>query len=85
MLITFCASVLFGGAAYAMEPLIKPGTDDWPFLTGIQHVRRAFAVGWWHNGAYLGALPAAVMASFWAQKVRRAGKSLPGNTIRSFR
>jgi hypothetical protein len=73
MAITFCISVLFGGAAYITEPLVRPDAAHWPFLGGIRDVRRAYAVGWWHNGAYLGALAATILASFWAQRQRRLG------------
>ena len=60
--------------AYFIEPLIKPDAGHWPFLAGIKHVRSAFAVGWWHNGAYLGALVATVMAGYRVQKQRRHGE-----------
>jgi hypothetical protein len=72
MLVTLASSVLAGGAAYLAEPLIRPDAQHWPFLAGIEDVRRAFAVGWWHNGAYLGALVATVVESFRVQKCRAA-------------
>ncbi|MCX6344067.1 MAG: hypothetical protein NT018_03195 [Armatimonadetes bacterium] len=69
--ITFCVSVVFGGIAYLIEPLIKPDANDWAFLSEIHDVRRAFCVGWWHNGAYIGAFSATLWVCFWAQKQRR--------------
>ncbi len=65
MLFTLCFSVLFGGVAYLAEPAIKPSVEQWPFLDGIQAVRAAFAVGWWHNGAYLGGALGTVAAGIW--------------------
>jgi hypothetical protein len=70
MVFTFAISVFFGLVAYLFEPSIQPNTTDWPFLAGIRNVRSAFAIGWWHNGSYLGALIATIGASFWAQKQR---------------
>jgi len=68
---TLGISVIFGIAAYLSEPIIGPDAAHWPFLAGIVDVRRAFAVGWWHNGAYFGALVATIVAGFRMQKQRR--------------
>lgn len=73
MAITFGVSILFGAVAYLTEPLTRPDAAHWPFLTGIRDIRRAYAVGWWHNGAYLGALVTTILASFSVQKRRRLG------------
>ncbi len=56
MLVTAQMSLLCGLIAYGAEPLAQPNSERWPFLTGILDIRPAFAVGWWHNGAYAGAL-----------------------------
>lgn len=73
---TLGASVVFGVVAYVAEPLVRPTPENWPFLSGIVGIRRAFAVCWWHNGAYLGAFIASVAASFHAQRQR----TLAGDT-----
>jgi hypothetical protein len=73
MSVTLGFSALFGVVAYAAEPLVRPTPDNWPFLEGITNTGRAFAVCWWHNGAYLGALAATVVASFGVQRQRTAG------------
>lgn len=65
MLFTLCLSILFGTASYMAEPVIKPTAEEWPFLTGIRSIRAAFAVGWWHNGAYLGGGLGTLLAAFW--------------------
>ncbi len=62
MLLTLCLSFFSFLAAYAAEPAVKPTAEGWPFLTGIQAVRAAFAVGWWHNAAYLGGLLGTILA-----------------------
>ena len=74
MATTLGASVFFGATAYLVEPLIRPDASHWPFLTGIHDVRPAFAVCWWHNGAYLGAFVATIAAGLRAQKQRRLSK-----------
>lgn len=71
MTVTFAVSVAFGATAYLAEPLVGPDALHCPFLSGIREVRRAFAVGWWHNGAYLGALIATAVAGVRVQKQRR--------------
>lgn len=71
MAATFGISLLFAAVAYMVEPLVKPDALHWPFLTGIKEVRRAFTIGWWHNGSYLGALVAAIKASLRVQRQRR--------------
>jgi hypothetical protein len=55
MAITLGMSVVFGLIAYidVPHPVYGPGNE---FLYGIIDTHHAFAVGWWHNGAYLGAL-----------------------------
>jgi len=68
---TLGVSVVCGTVAYLAEPSIKPGPTHWPFLAGIRDVRGAFAVGWWHNGAYVGALVATVIESLRVQYQRR--------------
>jgi predicted secreted hydrolase len=72
MVFTLALSMLFGLAAYLAEPLVKPTVDDWPFLMGIHAVRAAFAIGWWHNGAYLGGFLGTLLSCFWAQWRRSA-------------
>lgn len=74
MAATLAVSVLFGVAAYLAEPLIRPDSTHWPFPKGIHQVRTAFAVGWWHNGAYLGALVAAAAAGLRVQKQRKTAQ-----------
>ncbi|MES2462148.1 MAG: hypothetical protein V4671_16305 [Armatimonadota bacterium] len=70
MLFTLALSVFCGAVGYFAEPFIKPEPANWPFLTGIQEVRRAFAVGFWHNGAYLGGLVGTVGAILWGKRQR---------------
>lgn len=76
MLFTLSLCLLFGIAGYLAEPIIKPDTDHWPFLYRIHEVRRAFAVGFWHDGAYLGGFVGTLLASFWAQRERIVKPSL---------
>ena len=78
MAATLGASVLFGATAYVAEPFVRPDATHWPFLAGIRDVRRAFAVCWWHNGAYLGALVATIAAGLRVQKQRRLSNGPPG-------
>lgn len=66
----FCTSVLFGVLAYVFEPT-KPDATHLTFLNGIKNTRPAFAVAWWHNGAYIGAFVATILASFRAHKLRK--------------
>lgn len=49
-------SVAAGFAAFLLWPLVRPTPADWPFLVGIADARSAWAVGWWHNGGYAGAV-----------------------------
>jgi hypothetical protein len=70
MLLASAMSLLFGAAAFLIEPAISPTPEDWPFLTGIRDVRRAFAVGWWHSGAYLGGVVGTIFAILWIRKRR---------------
>lgn len=74
---TFCISAVFGLGAYVAEPLIKPNGSYWRFLADIKDVRSGFAVGWWHNGAYLGALTGTFIGSFRAQIQRRQSIATP--------
>jgi hypothetical protein len=74
MTTTMGVSVLFGVVAYIAEPFIKPDVVHWPFLAGIEDVRSAFAVGWWHNGAYLGAFAASIVAGYRVQRERMRDK-----------
>jgi hypothetical protein len=71
MAFTLAVSVIFGLAAYIVEPLVNPTAASKPFLTGIQDIRSAYCVGNWHNGSYIAAMAATLYASFWAQKKRR--------------
>ena len=70
MLFTLCLSILFGVVSYALEPDIRPDAEGWPFLEGIRAVCAAFAVGWWHDGAYLGGGSGTLLAAFWIQRRR---------------
>lgn len=70
MVVTAVFSIVFGAAAYILEPGIKPNAMQWPFLQGIRDVRAAVAVGWWHNGAYLGAVIGTVTACYLAGRWR---------------
>ena len=74
MLVTAFCSAIFGAAAYLLAPAIRPDASNWPFLDGIRDVRAAFGVGWWHNGAYLGALLGTIVACYQAKRWR-AGAS----------
>lgn len=71
MAFTVVLSVLFGAVAYATEPAVRPDADQWPFLEGISHVRGAFSMGWWHDGAYLGGVLGTMLACFWTRRRRR--------------
>lgn len=66
-------SVAAGFAAFLLWPLVRPTPADWPFLSGIADARKAWAVGWWHNGAYSGAVFGTLAAC------RRAWKIKPDN------
>lgn len=73
MLIAASTSLAFGAVGYAQGPVRHGGNTAsidaaWPFLQGIRETRRAFAVGMWHNGAYLGGLIGTILACF---RVRR--------------
>lgn len=70
MLMTAVVSVTFGLIADLTEPWVNPSVADWPFLDGITAIRPAFAVGWWHNGAYAGALAGTVWACRRVRKQR---------------
>jgi hypothetical protein len=77
---TLCLSALFGLIAYCAAPIVQPTADQWPFLTGIRDVRAAFAVGWWHNGAYLGGFLGTILAGVRGQYRRRkavAARAVP--------
>ena len=74
MLFAFCVSVLLGSVAYIVEPFVKPLGDQWPFLRGIHSVRRAFVVGFWHNGAYLGGFSATIAALLRVRRQRISSK-----------
>ncbi len=69
-------SVLFGAAGYVLAPRI-PGfgtasiVENWPFLHGIREQRRAFAVGFWHDEAYLGGVVGTVVACVYVRRWRR--------------
>ena len=74
MVFTLGLSILWGAIAYLAEPQIKPDSDHWPFLYRIQAIRPAFAIGFWHDGAYLGGFIGTIGASLWAQYRRRKAK-----------
>ena len=71
MVFTLALSMAFGLIAYLVEPAVHPTPDDWPFLYDIQAVRPAFAIGFWHDGAYLGGFLGTLTACFWAQLKRK--------------
>jgi hypothetical protein len=75
-------SLAFGLWGYARGPVrsrLNSGSIDamWPFLEGIRDTRRAFAVGCWHDGAYLGGLIGTIVACGVVQRWRR--RPLKGN------
>jgi hypothetical protein len=61
-LISATTAVVLGCCAYILFPRLEITLDDWPFLTGIHDMRHAFLVGWWHNGAYIGAVVGLIKA-----------------------
>jgi hypothetical protein len=67
----FGLSVLAGIVGYATAPHINPTAAYGPFLVGIQDVRRAMVVGFWHDAAYLGGLLGTVAAACWLHRLRR--------------
>ena len=71
MALALCLSAVCGALAWLAEPAVNPTPNDWPFLAGIHDVRAAFAVGWWHNGAYLGGLIGTIAAAVWVRRQRR--------------
>jgi hypothetical protein len=76
MAIAAGTSLAFGLWGYARGPVrsaLNSASIDgvWPFLEGIQDTRRAFAVGCWHDGAYLGGLIGTILACGIVQKRRR--------------
>ncbi|HEY3330578.1 MAG TPA: hypothetical protein VGK19_11190 [Capsulimonadaceae bacterium] len=66
------SSAVAGAVGYVIAPAINLTPSDWPFLDGIVDKRRAFAVGAWHDGAYLGGLIAAIAASIAVWRKRTA-------------
>ncbi|HEX5323229.1 MAG TPA: hypothetical protein VFW40_05540 [Capsulimonadaceae bacterium] len=79
MLVTAGCSIVFGAVAYLLEPAVAPTAENWPFLQGIHNIRNAFAVGWWHNGAYLGAAIGTFAACVYAMRWRRAAREISVN------
>ncbi len=77
MCMTAVVSVTSGLIAYLVEPWVNPSVTEWPFLDGIQAIRPAFAVGGWHDGAYVGALAGTVWACL---RVRRQRLTSPPAT-----
>jgi hypothetical protein len=73
MAATLAVSILSAAIAYLAAPMINLSPTRWPFLRGVQNARGTFAIGWWHYGAYLAALPATIIASLRVQRARRAG------------
>ncbi|HWD38226.1 MAG TPA: hypothetical protein VG944_05205 [Fimbriimonas sp.] len=73
MLFALVLSAVFGAIGYSVEPVLQPTGSKWPFLDGIHDVRRAFAVGFWHTGAYLGGFVGVIAAAVWIvwSRVRR--------------
>lgn len=80
MAFTLVLSMAFGLFGYLIEPVIKPTSEVWPFLTGIHVVRPAFAVGAWHDGAYLGGGLGTLLACFWVRRRRRSLASQSAET-----
>jgi hypothetical protein len=78
MLTTAVTSLLCGVVAYLVEPAI-PGASQQEhamfesIFGAIHEWRRFFAVGWWHNGAYLGGLCGAILACVRVRRWRRCG------------
>ena len=75
MLVAAGTSLAFGVWGYAHGPVrhaLDSGRIDavWPFLMGIQDTRHAFAVGFWHDGAYLGGLIGTILACVRVRKWR---------------
>jgi hypothetical protein len=76
MLIAVCTSLAFGAVGYSLGPVRHPVNEEridsaWPFLEGIRDTRRALAVGFWHDGAYLGGLIGTILACFRVRRYRR--------------
>ncbi len=71
VLYALCLSVVCSGIGYLAEPFVRPTVENWPFLERINDVRRAFAVGFWHDGAYLGGFVGTFISGLWAQRKRR--------------
>ena len=72
MLFTLGLSVFCGALGYLAKPLLKPNVNNWPFLKGIHDVRPAFAIGFWHDGAYLGGFLGTILAGIWVKRKRAA-------------
>jgi len=89
MLVAACTSLVFGAVGYAQGPVRHAGNDTtidaaWPFLEGIRDTRRAFAVGLWHDGAYLGGLIGTILACFRVHQWRRRSPAAsPASELRS--
>jgi hypothetical protein len=78
LLIAAGTSVLFGVIAYlALPALGERGAEERliyeSFFGAIRNWRGFFAVGWWHNGAYLGGLVGTIVACARVRRWRRAG------------
>ena len=75
MLVAAVTSLALGVWGYTHAPLRHGSASGeieamWPFLDGIQDTRHAFAVGFWHDGAYLGGLIGTILACVRVRKWR---------------
>lgn len=70
ILVTAAVSCAFGAFAYLVFP--DPGCSPlFMFLCGIRNTHAAFAVGAWHDGAYLGAFVGTLSAGLRVQHWRK--------------
>jgi hypothetical protein len=78
MLTAAATSLVLGAVAYLVEPAIPSVSQQEHALFesafgAIHEWRRFFAVGWWHNGAYLGGLCGTILACVRVRRWRRRG------------
>ncbi len=75
IMVTLVCSAIAGVWAFVQEPSIQPTADQWPFLTGISDVRHAFAVGAWHDTAYVSAPISTLAGCAWMLVIRKRTSS----------
>ncbi len=71
--VTLGLAAIAGAAGYAFAAAIDLHGASWPFLVGIDDQIHAFAVGAWHDGAYLGGA-VGTLIEYW--RIRRERRQM---------